>query len=90
MSSSSWRAAAAIGRIAVGAFTMLVSAGHIAAALLTGHAKLLWLVTNFADRPMLFLMMLAAWNLILLSGLSFIVPSLRELRAGAGQPLPQR
>jgi hypothetical protein len=88
--SSSWRAVAAGGRIAVGAFTMLVSAAHIAAALLTGHAKLLWLVANFADRPVLFLVMLAGWNLILLNGLSFIMPGLSELRAGAGQPLPQK
>ncbi len=52
-------------------------------ALLTGKAKLLWLMATFADRPVLFVVLLAAWTFILVSGVTYVVPGVNELRAGA-------
>ncbi len=79
----SWKTLATNGRIALGALTILVSGGHIMGALLTGKAKLLWLMATFADRPVLFVVLLAAWTFILVSGVTYVVPGVNELRAGA-------
>ncbi len=88
--SASWKTLASSGRIALGALVILASGGHIIGALLTGKAKLLWLMATFADRPVLFVVLLAAWTFILVGGVTYIVPGVNELRAGARQPLPEK
>jgi hypothetical protein len=86
---SLWRTLATSGRIALGALVIMAAGGHIVSALATGTVKLVWVAT-FADRPVLFAVLLAVWTLSLVSGVGYVVPGLNELRPGTRQPLPEK
>ena len=83
---SSWKTLATSGRIALGALAILVPAGHIIGGLLTGKVKMLSMMATFADRPGVFVVLLATWTFILVGGVIYI----NELRPDTRQPLPEK
>jgi hypothetical protein len=79
MSPRSRKILANCGPIVLGALLTVMGAGKIISALLLGRTALFF-TAGLADQPILFFAILAAWTVVLASGLSYVWNGCAELR----------